>query len=87
MQVLFLCVCLRVYRYDVFELEQPMLQYNITLSLLEFNGIVQDTANAEKYVNWTTVSTFYLNPSQTMSRSKNGRVCGRVQHVATVMII
>lgn len=51
-----------------------MLQYNISLNLMEFNGIVDDTKSNSKYVNWTTVSTFNLNPSRTLSRSPGGEV-------------
>ena len=51
-----------------------MLQYNISLTVMEFNGIVEDTKTNSKYVNWTTVSTFNLNPSRTLSRSLDGKV-------------
>lgn len=71
-----------------------MLQYNITLTLMEFNGIVEAVQGGSKYANWTTVSTFYLNPSRTSSRSKDGRVsnrntiyCSRIKYTTDDVII
>ena len=61
------------YRYDVFSLDLPMMQYNITLDLLEFQGISVDETGA-KHANWTQVSKLHLNPSQTLGRSSDGRV-------------
>ncbi len=62
------------YRYDIFELANPILQFNITVKLLEYNGIVQNPESKAKFVNWTTISSFYLNPSRTMGRSRDGKV-------------
>lgn len=49
-----------------------MMQYRITLDMLEFQGI--NTDNGTKTVNWTPISTFHLSPSRTIGRSKDGRV-------------
>lgn len=63
-----------MFRFDVFQLDQPMMQYNITVRLLQFNGFTSDPDTETETANWTTVSTFYLNPSRSVSRSKDGRV-------------
>ena len=51
-----------------------MMQYRITLDVLELQGIAVNNATGSKSVNWTLVSTFHLSPSRTIGRSKNGRV-------------
>ena len=63
-----------LFRYDIFEVDTPQLHYNITVNLLNFDGFVEDPNTKSKYVNWTMVSTFYLNPSRTLARSKDGKV-------------
>lgn len=52
----------------------PMMQYKITLDVLEFKGIDNVNGTGTKTVNWTRVSTFHLSPSRTIGRSKDGRV-------------
>ena len=61
------------FRYDVFDIEQPLLQYNITVDTLRFNEISVNAAG-EKHANWTKLSTFYLNPSKRIGRSSNSKV-------------
>ena len=51
-----------------------MLQYNITLRLLEFNGVYDDAETGTSSANWTSVGEFQLNPSKPLGRSPNGRV-------------
>ena len=61
-------------RYDVFTLEMPMMQYKITLDVLELQGITVNNATGSRHVNWRLISTFHLSPSRTIGRSKSGRV-------------
>lgn len=61
-------------RYEVFVIQEPLLQYTITLRMYEFSGMAVDLKTGNKFANWTSVSNFTLSPSQSMSRSKDGRV-------------
>lgn len=61
-------------RYNVFEVGAPTMQYNITISLLEFSGVIKNEDKSVVKANWTLVSQFNLNPSKTLGRSANGRV-------------
>ena len=61
-------------RYDIFTLEMPMMQYKITLDVLELQDITVDNKTKTQTVNWTPISTFHLSPSKTIGRSKTGRV-------------
>ena len=51
-----------------------MMQYKITLDVLELKDIVVNNATKTKTVTWTPISTFHLSPSRTIGRSKTGRV-------------
>lgn len=58
----------------MYSIDPPQLQYNITLRLLEFQGIVRNITARSIHANWKQVSTIYLGPIQPIARSKNGRV-------------
>ena len=58
----------------MYDIDRPILQYTIHISLLELNGIIENAETGEHAANWTVVSTFELNPSKTVSRSNDGRV-------------
>ena len=57
----------------MFELEMPNMQYKITLDVFEFQNILANKTKGTS-VKWTLVSTFHLSPSQTVGRSRTGRV-------------
>ena len=65
---------LSIYRYDVYDIELPMMLYNITVRLLQYEGKVVNVETGTETTNWTTISTFFLTPSKTMGRSKDGKV-------------
>ena len=67
-------ICLCQCRYDVYSIEMPMMQYKITLDVLELQGIVVNNATGSRHVDWKLISTFHLSPSRTVSRSSDGRV-------------
>lgn len=67
-------VCLMIYRYDVYDIELPMMLYNITVRLLQYEGQSVDIETGVEMTNWTTISTFFLTPSKTMGRSEDGKV-------------
>ena len=49
------------------------MQYKITLDVFEVQNILANKTKGTS-VEWTLVSTFHLSPSQTVGRSKTGRV-------------
>ena len=51
-----------------------MMQYKITLDVLELQGITVNNSTGSRHVDWKLISTFHLSPSRTIGRSKNGRV-------------
>ncbi len=63
-----------IYRYDVYDVELPMMLYNITVRLLQYEGKVMDVETGAEMTNWTTISAFFLTPSKTMGRSEDGKV-------------
>ena len=58
----------------MYDINPPILQYTIHINLLEFNGMVENMETGESAANWTLVSSFEINPSKTISKSKDGRV-------------
>lgn len=58
----------------MFDIDQPILQYKVMVTLLEYNGILGNTESGVTVGNWTLVSSFELSPSNTVSRSPSGRV-------------
>lgn len=66
----------------MYDINPPILQYNIRISLLEFNGMIENIETGESAANWTLVSTFEINPSKTISKSKDGRVSEDKVHIA-----
>lgn len=58
----------------MYDIELPMMLYNISIRLLQYEGKVADVEKGTERTNWTTISTFYLSPSKTMGRSVDGRV-------------
>ena len=57
-----------------------MMQYNITVKLFEFSGVIKNNKDQSVRANWTLVSMFNLNPTRTLGRSKNGRVSANYPH-------
>ena len=70
------CILVKMFvcRYDVYSLEMPMMQYKITLDVLELQGIIVNNVTGSRHVDWKLISTFHLSPSRTIGRSKDGRV-------------
>ena len=60
-------------RYNIFGIDAPFMQYNITIKIYQFNGVDESFK-----ANWTLVSQFSLNPSKTIGRSSNGRVSSKL---------
>ena len=58
----------------MYDIELPMMIYNISVRLLQYEGKVVDHENGIETTNWTTVSIFYLSPSKTIGRSADGKV-------------
>ena len=58
----------------MFTLEMPMMQYKITLDVLELQGITVNNSTGNRHVDWRLISTFHLSPSRTIGRSKSGQV-------------
>lgn len=61
-------------RYNVFSIGPPFIQYNITVKVFQFNGVVQNSDTESLTANWTQISEFYLSPSRITGRSNDGRV-------------
>lgn len=51
-----------------------MMQYKITVDVLELQGVTVNNATGSRHVDWKLISTFHLSPSRTISRSSDGRV-------------
>lgn len=58
----------------MFEVDPPTMQYNITVTVLEFAGVIKNADSSAIKPNWTLVSQFNLNPSKMLGRSSNGKV-------------
>lgn len=58
----------------MYDIELPMMLYNITVRLLQYEGKTVNVETGAEMTNWTTISTFFLTPSNTMGRSKDGKV-------------
>lgn len=58
----------------MYDIELPMMLYNITVRLLQYEGQSVDIETGVEMTNWTTISTFFLTPSKTMGRSEDGKV-------------
>lgn len=61
-------------RYDVYDIELPMMLYNISVRLMQYEGKMMDTQGGGEVANWTTISNFFLAPSKTMGKSEDGKV-------------
>lgn len=59
-----------------------MMQYNITIKMFQFNG-VNKSSNSIR-ANWTSLSSFNLNPTKTIGRSRDGRV--RIKGFCIVLV-
>ena len=57
-----------------------MIKYSITVRVLEFNGVLKNETAKSIKADWNLVSTFQLNPTQTIGRSKNGKVSKIINH-------
>ena len=58
----------------MYDIELPLMIYNISVRLLQYEGKIVDQEKGTELTNWTTLSTFYLSPSKTMGRSADGKV-------------
>lgn len=58
----------------MYDVELPNMLYNITVRLLQYEGKAVNVETRAEMTNWTTISTFFLTPSKTMGRSKDGKV-------------
>ncbi|XP_019855024.1 PREDICTED: protein HAPLESS 2-A-like [Amphimedon queenslandica] len=71
------CMTMSSLWYNVFTIDPPSLQYNITVRILQFNGVNKTAGSLT--ADWSLLSTFNLNPTRTLGRSLNGRVFGEIQ--------
>ena len=66
------CMNLSALWYDVYEVESPSMQYNISVQLKVLH-VTEDSDHMEQV--WTSVSNFTLNNAKPGGRSPSGRVC------------
>lgn len=60
--------------YNVYSIGPPSMLYNITVRVLEFNGILKNEEGTAIRADWRPISTFHLTPSQPLGRSNKGQV-------------
>ncbi len=56
-----------------------MMQYRISVRVLEFKGILRNGTTNSLQADWEQVSTFQLSPERTISRSSDGRVSNLIE--------